>query len=410
MSDVSEGFTVATDGVVCDLVREARERLVLVAPALTPGVADALVSRLDALDRRAVTIVLDSDPEVYRLGYGTLSACESVTAAAQARGIAIRQQPGIRIGLVISDARTLIFTPVPALVEAGPNTHGQANAIRLDTPPRAVEADLGLRDEPARVGSRLMTPDDVEEVKRDLTANPPQKFDLARMVRTFNAYIEFVELEVRGTEVARHLVTIPTHLMAVVPARTRKNLRTSCRVVGEDDAISGDKIARERRLHTRRFLKVIPGYGTAIRRKDRDEFDKAVKRLQASVEAFGEKVQAKLHEQIERSIKELERSLLPALVRRPPEDWIPMTGESPDKDTIKDLLNFELRAAFGTAAEMTRQMSVTCRFKGVTYELLTDPDFVEKARAAFPDLPGLHDEKVAAVASEAEPSASRAGR
>lgn len=406
MSDVSEAFTVATDGVVSDLVREARERLVVVAPALTQLMADAVLSKLATLDGSAITIVLDSDPEVYRLGYGTVEVCEAVAAAAQARGIAIRQQPGIRIGLVISDTSTLIFTPVPALVEAGPNTHGQANAIRLTTAPRAVESDLGLREGPATVGARLLTPTDVEKVKEDLAANPPQKFDLARMVRTFNAYIEFVELEVKGTEVGRHLVTIPSHLMAVVPTRTRKNLRTSCRVVTEADAISGEKIAHERRLHTRRFLKVIPGYGTAIRRKDRDEFDKAVSRLNASVRAFGEKVRGKLDEQIDRSIKELERSLLPALVRHPPEGWIPMTGEVPDRDAIRGLLNYELRAAFGTAAEMTQQMSVTCRFKGVTYELLTDRIFVKKARAVFPDLPALHDEKVAAVASDRESSGS----
>lgn len=400
MSDVSEGFTVATDGVVSDLVREARERLVVVAPALPAVVADALLDRIAALDGDAIALVLDSDPEVYRLGYGTLEVTEAVAAAAGAKGIAIRQQPGIRIGLVISDARTLIFTPVPALVEAGPNTHGQANAICLSTPPEAVEADLGLGDAPARVGARLLTPDDLDAVRVDLEANPPQKFDLARIVNTFNAYIEFVELEVRGTEVARHLVTIPSHLMAVVPARTRKNLRTSCRVVAEDDAISGEKVAQERRLHTRRFLKVIPGYGTAIRRKDRDEFDKAVARLKSSVAAFGDKVQAKLQSQIERSINELERSLLPALVKRPPEAWIPVTGELPDKDTIRSLLNFELREAFGTAAEMIRHMSVTCQFKGVTYEMLNDPAFMEKARAAFPDLPELHDENVAAVASQ----------
>ncbi len=402
MSDMAEGFVVATDGVVCDLVREARRRLVVVAPALTPGMATAILSRLGVLDEDAVTIVLDSDPEVYRLGYGTLAACETVTKAAQAAGIAIRQQPGVRIGLVISDARTLIFTPVPALVEAGPNTYGQANAIRLTAPPKAVESDLGLGEGPGSLGTRLMAPVDIERVRRDLAANPPQRFDLARMVRAFNAYIEFVELEVRGTDVARHLVTIPQHLMAVVPARTRRNLRTSCRLTG-DDSLSGQKIAQERRLHTRRFLKVIPGYGVAIRRRDREEFDRAVTRLAASVRAFAQKVQASLHEQIERSIMELQRSLLSSLVRRPPDAWIPMTGEVPDRETVKSLLDLELREAFGTAAQLAGQMSVTCRYKGVTYELLTDPVFIERARAAFPDLPRLHDERIAAVASESQP-------
>lgn len=402
MTDCPEAFVVATTPVQAGIIRRARERVIVVAPALSPGLAAALVDRLPALPPSAITIVIDSDPEVYRLGYGTLEALEAVVAAAERRNVPIRRQRGVRIGLIVGDAETLIFTPTPALVEAGPNTQGAANAIRLNAPPTSVEADLGLQEAPPRVGRDAVQPNDVAAVKEDLAANPPQKFDLARKVRVFNSYIEFVELEIKGTEIARHLVTIPNHLLAVIPKRTRTNLQASCRLVAEADALSGDAIARERRLYTRRYLRVIPGYGTAILRADRDAFDKSVERLHASVRAFGAQVRARLQEQIDRSIAELVRSLLPALARRPPAEWIPFTGDTPDKATVATHLEFELREAFGRAAATIWHMSVTCRFKGVTYELLSDASFIQKAKAAFPGLPVLHSEEVAAQAAKAD--------
>ncbi|MDP2318228.1 MAG: hypothetical protein Q8O42_02660 [Acidobacteriota bacterium] len=407
MNGSPESFTVATDERVAQFVRDARTRLVIVAPAIPEAVADAVVDRIGALGPDAVTLILDSDSESYRLGYGTFAAFERVAAAAASSGLAIRRQPGIRIALVVSDMGTLIFTPTARLIEAGPNTSGGANAILLSSAPKSVEEELGLLEGPARLGRSLMGTADVARVRQDLAQNPPQKFDVARKLRVFNAYLEFVELEVKGTEVARHLVTIPSHLMAVIPERTRRNLRTSCRLVGQADQVSAEAISNERRLLTRRYIRVIPGYGAAILRTDREAFDKAVASLQASVAAFAAQVQAKLQDQIDRSIRELEKSLLPALKRRPPEVWGRLAGGPPDEAMIKENLAFELLDAFGTAAKLTGQMSVVCRFKGVTYELLTDPEFIERATKVFPQLPGLHEEHDAAKAQQHEPSHAR---
>jgi hypothetical protein len=147
LPDGPQAFTVATDDVIARLVREASVRLVVVAPAVSLPVAKAISEKIQALPADAITVVFDSDPEVYRLGYGTLEALDVVEQAAGARGLMIRRQPGVRIGIIIADDETLIFAPTAALVEAGPNTQGAANAIRLLAPPRTIEADLAIRDE-----------------------------------------------------------------------------------------------------------------------------------------------------------------------------------------------------------------------------------------------------------------------
>ena len=47
---------------------------------------------------------------------------------------------------------------------------------------------------PASLKLDVTTLEGISFFSQDLEANPPQKFDLARKVRVFNSFIEFVEL------------------------------------------------------------------------------------------------------------------------------------------------------------------------------------------------------------------------
>jgi hypothetical protein len=393
----TEAFKIATDEVLAGIVKAASRRLVVVAPAVTSAVANAISERATALRADAITLILDSDPEVYRLGYGTLEGLQEIEKAAGNHGITIRRQPGVRIGLIIADDQTLIFTPTARLVEAGPNTQGGANAILLQGLPRNIESDLGFQGAGLpQVGRTPLSAGDVAAITGDLEMNPPQKFDLARKVRVFNAFIEFVELEVRGTEVSRRMVSIPSYLLAVVDAETRKQLRASFRLVPEGHSLSGSDIEKDRRLFVSQYVKVIPNYGTVVLRKDRPAFDAAVKTLEGAVKAFGERVKADIQQRIDENITELVKSLLPALIERTPQEWIPSTGEPPNKETIRARLTEDLRRAFGSAQSLVRDMSVRCRVKGVTYELLNDKVFLESAAKALPELERFHREFVTA--------------
>ena len=71
---------------------------------------------------------------------------------------------------------------------------------------------------------------------------------------------------------------------------------------------------------------------------------------------------------------------------------------------VDHFLEQDLKAAFGTADQLIREMKVRVMFKGVTYELLSDPAFVKAATKAIPDLERFHTEIDAAEARK-EPSA-----
>lgn len=122
MIDCNRTFTVASDEILVGLIEQARDRLVVIAPALTKIVAGAVCRRLNDLDRLNVSLILDADPEVYRLGFGDREALDAIRAASKASHFDLREQPGVRIGVVIADSTTMVYSPISKNIEAG--VHG----------------------------------------------------------------------------------------------------------------------------------------------------------------------------------------------------------------------------------------------------------------------------------------------
>jgi F420-0:gamma-glutamyl ligase-like protein len=100
-----------TDTELMALVRCAARRLVVIAPGLSESVARALADVWRRLGPDAVQIVLDSDPEVCRLGFGEVAALEILRQTAEELETAILQQQGLRVGVVITDETTTIYSP-----------------------------------------------------------------------------------------------------------------------------------------------------------------------------------------------------------------------------------------------------------------------------------------------------------
>ncbi len=85
----------------------------------TEDVAAAVAERMKGHPGAlSLTVILDADPAVYRLGYGDMGSLIVLRDAAKAANFDLRAQDGIRIGIVISDAVTMIYSPVPRYIAA----------------------------------------------------------------------------------------------------------------------------------------------------------------------------------------------------------------------------------------------------------------------------------------------------
>jgi hypothetical protein len=382
----------------------ARRRLVVIAPGLSESVAKAIVNKWSELGRDAVQLVLDPDPEVCRLGLGDLVALQILSDAAERMGERIQKQQGLRVGVIITDETTTVFSPTPRLIEAGGRAGERLNALRIDAPildPASsnTASDLRIID----LHPEPMNQAEVQRTAQDLHANPPVKFDLARKVRVFNARFEFVEFEMHGLFLSRKRVAIPSDLMGLAKdSKAQKLLRSSFQLIDENGEVSGGRVINLKQFIVKQYLTTLPGYGTVILRSNKDSFQVAVRALERYVHRFQRRLTKKLQKAIDANREVLTAALLPSVIKNPPGRWKRLLGECPSNRAIEDMLRIELMEAFGNSESVFHDMSVKAIFKGITYELLSDPEFICVATKQLRLSDAVHDEFDAAKARDEE--------
>jgi hypothetical protein len=133
-------------------------------------------------------------------------------------------------------------------------------------------------------------------------------------------------------------------------------------------------------------------------RSNKGEFQVAVKALERYVHRFQRRLKKKLQEAIDANREVLTSALLPSVAKTPPARWKRFLGEHPRDQEVEQMLRNELTDAFGHSDDVFQGMNVKAIFKGVTYESLSDPEFMRIAGRAIPLLDNLHDEFDAAKA------------
>lgn len=224
-------FCEVSDAVLIELIRKAKKRVVLVTPGVYLRVAQTLAERFKELGRLHITIVLDPDEEVCRIGYGDAAALKLLNEEAQKNNFALMSQPGLRVGVLLADDTTLVWSPTPRAIEAppgnttsgldlfSPSTSLAPNGLMLGTDPgeqlaKAVSAagTDTLPDE-AEIGKSPVKPSQVINTLNELEKNPPIPVDLARITRVFSTKLQFVEFTVKRALLSRMQLTLSKKLL-----------------------------------------------------------------------------------------------------------------------------------------------------------------------------------------------------
>lgn len=378
-------------------IREARERVLLCAPGFGDPVASALIEAHSRLGREGVVVVVDGTAQAARLGYGHFDAVDLLSQA----GLAIRVEPGLRLGTLIVDGQGWCFATPPLLVDATMERAIAPNAMRLMpaqidalamaiSPPKPPVRDRQPVPAPRpEIGTVTAQPDALASVQAALQADPPQQFDIARKVNVFNAFVEFVDLSLVGIELTRQRVALPKDLLLAVSDQiTRERLTTSFQLI--DPAATIGREAKEirqavdklRKLHTR----VLNPYGSITLRSNRQRLEAAVAALQVQVATFAGTVRSRLQKEIDHSRKQLVQSVLPGLKAKPPEALLAGIVGKPTVEQITRWINRQLDQAFPEVDNILNEMRLVLTIKAVTFEMLKDPKFQEGVREAYPDV------------------------
>ena len=386
------------DGLAA-LIRQAQSSVCYVAPGIheTPALAIAEVAK--RFGPSSVTVCLDVDEHVFRMGFGTTAAIDLL----RGEGVRIHNAEGLRTGMIVVDRMGFMFAPTALLLEAGDRVNEAPNAMRLSrgqmmealarllpaTKAMAVaqaetdEERKELLSRELEVPSTEMSDGHFESVEQQLRESPPAQFDVARQVRVYNSRLQYVEISLRGASIHRHRLPIPKVLQAFGSNKELEGrLTTSFELIERDGALSSKAIEDELNELRNHFTRVIDGERLMLKAQE-ETFKERLKTFDASLKAYREQVEAKLGGDLENSLAAIVSYYLPIVMENPPDA---MMGQLPlfDREHAKRWLEHELRQKFPNPEKLLSHMNLEVRYKDLTFQSLNKEGFLEKVQQAFP--------------------------
>jgi hypothetical protein len=390
-------FTLLNEEAILEMILSAKERIVFVAPGITLKVSEAIGKNVAILNG-SVEIIIDSNPEVCRIGYGEIEGIDFLMN----NGITVKKVNSLRIGLFIVDNKAIIYSPTPLIVEDESSKRINAILVTMEQAevlvneikesysegPYKYQTSIFDEDIPPFVPEPYTT-NELTIAKEDLEERPPKKFDLERKVQVYKSYFQFVELSLTGIHFSRRTVTIPSKLIAVSGDReVQEKLKTTYKLINENSTISGkeieEKVATLRKTYTRSMGKRL---GSVILVSNKEEFTKKVEEIKVEIESFSKEVKDKLQAELDLTKAEIFKILLPGIMDNPPDDLrLGINTPKPKEKFARKYLEEEIEKFLPNIGNIISEMKLDCDFKDVTYEMLNDKDFQGSLTKQFPYL------------------------
>ena len=220
------------DAYIARLISKAQYKLAYVAPGIGMEAVNALAKKMRD-ERVSKTIIIDPQTDPCMIGYGDHEALSKLCEIATEFHIPLRQQIGLRVGMLVSDEDLVIWSPIAKSVEAEKN-NDQPNAIFLSgSVVEKIESAMGCDNSDvlasnAEVGQEPLKIEVLKKTVEELKKNPPAPFDLSQRARVFSTKFQFVEFTVRGAEWTDKTIKISSFLFnADLPEDLRNILDTS---------------------------------------------------------------------------------------------------------------------------------------------------------------------------------------
>lgn len=396
-------FCSLDSAAMAECIRGAEHAVCYAAPGIQQAPAEALVRLVDRLGPESITVILDFDERVMRMGFGDLAA----VAVLRGAGITVRSTPGLRTGLLVVDDGGFIFTPIARYLETDRRETEAPNALRLS--PEQVQEALARLSPAAKAIALTMakTPDDRERileqtvevqsddispdryaaVEQSLNEAPPVRFDVARQVRVFEPYLQYVELHLTGAAIQRRKLAIPKiiqNLGAAEGAQSRFN--TTFDLIERESELSSKHIEDALKEIRDNFTPSLgKDHGRVLLKAQKPLFEQRLDELRAKLIEFQNKVKAKLQASLDASRDEIIAYYVPAALANPPDK---LRGQLFTPEATPEVahrwLRQQLENCIPRADDLIKKMELEQTYKDVTFETLNRPDFLKSLQKAFP--------------------------
>ncbi len=399
----SQVFTSISGRSMASLISHALRRVAIAAPGIRSQCVAALTEAVERLGQDAVTVITDCDEEVFRLGYGDIAAIQALRDS----GVQVRQSTGLRVGILICDDRAWVFAPTALYVQPEIHSDETPNAVEL----RATDVDRilwRLSPQAREVDQRRPSPPDLCQELDDahteighiglsdavltntaalLETAPPIAFDIARQVRVFEPYLQYVKIRLRGCAIQRRRIEVPKTIQGLdSSADINSRLRTTFELIEKSSEVSSKALEDElRQIRDDLTRPLGEPFGRVLLRSVRPRFDERIEQFRRRLNEHRKAVQQRLSDHLKASHAQLLKHFLPLVKQSPPDRLLgEISTSEPTDECIRSWLQSELDDVFPLPEELLSGMQLEILFQDVTYETLNQEDFGDKLRKAYP--------------------------
>lgn len=387
--------------VLCEIIAQTKKSLCYAAPGIQKIPAAEIVALSENIGPELISVFLDIDENVLRMGYGTLEAIKLL----QDNGITIQHISGLRNGLIVSDDIGYSYTPTALFLEKEQTEAPILNAMRL-MPDQIKEAMARLSPASKAIAlAQAQTEQEIKhiqelvteiqpeklniqqlkEIQENLRSAPPIKFDIARQVRVFQPHFQYVELSLTGAAIQRHKLNIPKSIQRIgMNKELEGRLKTTFDLIDKNSKISSKDLDDELR-HIREKLTRSLGkkHGRIIRVATLPTLKERLADLQKKIEAHQKDIKKSLDETLKNSQKMIVNYYLPLVLENPPDELFGIFGVPTEQD-INNWLKSEIESTFPTAESLIKKIQLEVNYKDVTFDTLNGEDFLKSIKEAYP--------------------------
>jgi hypothetical protein len=242
-----------------------------------------------------------------------------------------------------------------------------------------------IKEQAVEVPSKPVTKEQVAWVQQRLEEAPPVQFDIARQVRVFNAYLQYVELKLSGAAIERRRLSIPPSIQKLGGAEDLEGrLRTTFDLIEKGGKLSSKALEEALNELRKNFTPSLgKHHGRVVLKKAKPHLEKGLANFRKKLTEHQDKVEKELQGQLDESRRQVVDYYLRRVADNPPDAMRGQFLQFSD-DEARAWLNGELDRVFPKADALIQKMQLDVHYKDVTFETLNQKTFLSAVKEAFP--------------------------
>lgn len=372
---------------ISEFIKNAQHRIIYVAPGINNVIAGELITASQRIGEKNIHIVLDSNTDVLRYGYGEIEGLDILEK--EIENITIKKQKGIRIGFFCYDDQGYIFSPTPICLEEEKSTNEFPNAIQISDseikkiinsiiPPTPQEIDR------IEIGKENISKQEIVLAKEETKKRTFVKADMQRQMNVINSIFQFVEIDFEGAKLQNKTFNISAKELGIKNKEISKRISSTYKIFKSNNLYKIEVLYKEFENIKKKFLKQVKNVGNLVKQNEYHEFETKIDEFQNKIKKTQEELETIVDDLIDESKSSLIEFISINLMKLSPKQKKEILfHESPTKEDFKFFLEHRLTNSFPTSESLFSNMKLKYKVYNISSQLMNSDEFKKNIENHF---------------------------